>query len=116
MSHEVDELYAVYRVTVRRSRRDRHCCACGLQIHAGDRYADVRMVFNDKAETLHRCGRCAVVHAHLVKQCGSSDIWPDERLDCGLDYANEWGGDPPEDVQAVVFATSDEASALLVQP
>jgi hypothetical protein len=116
MSHTIDEQYAVYRVTVRKSRRDRRCFVCGLQIHAGDRYADVRLIFDGNAETVHRCGRCQTIHEHLIEEGGYSDLWPAERLDCGLDYASEWGHEPPEDVQAVIFATSDEASALLVQP
>lgn len=41
------------------------------------------------------------------------DMWPDERLGCGLDYADEWGDDPPPEVQALAFASDAERGELL---
>lgn len=114
MSYDTNDLdtYAVYDEVYRRARKTHRCQACGLTINPGERYASVHAVWAGSAETIKRCGRCQTIHEHL-KQQGNGDTWPDERLDCGLDYEEEWGEPPPLEIQAVVFATSEEASALL---
>ena len=112
MSHEVDEYYAVYDKRVRRAAKDHQCSACSATIRAGDRYIDARIIFDSTAETVKRCGRCETIHTHLVK-LGDGETWPDERLECGRDYIEEWRQEPPEEIQALIFATHEEASALL---
>jgi predicted RNA-binding Zn-ribbon protein involved in translation (DUF1610 family) len=113
VSHNVDEIYDVYQVIVRRARTAHHCSACGLQIAPGERYAAVSIVFDGTAETIKRCGRCQKVHEHLQNKAGG-ETWPDERLACGQNYETEWGEEPPPEIQAALFMTSGEASSLLM--
>lgn len=112
MSYEIEGWASFYRSTTRRARIAHRCSACGLQVAPGERYQEIRLAYEGRAETIKRCGRCETMYQHLRSLCdGFTGI--DQALDCGLDYRDEWGKEPPEDVQAVIFATSDEASALL---
>lgn len=114
MSFAVDGWASFYRATTRRARVTHRCSACGLQVAPGERYQEIRLAYEGRAETIKRCGRCETLYRHLSSLCdGFRAI--DQTLDCGLSYAEEWGCEPPEDVQAAVFATADEASALLVE-
>lgn len=38
---------------------------------------------------------------------------PDAELGCGLDYAEEWGGDPPPEISALPLLSDAEAGRLL---
>lgn len=112
MSHSIDECYAVYDETIRRARKDHACSACGLTIRSGDLYCQVFWVFDGAAGSVKRCGRCQKMHEHLRIK-GGGEMWPDERLGCGLDYEEEWGREPPEEIQALPFLPADEASRTL---
>lgn len=52
--------------------------------------------------TLRRCSRCQTIHEHLRQLCESQERWPDEQLNCGEDYEEEWGKLPPE-IAALAF-------------
>lgn len=112
MSYEPDGAYDIYVATVRKARVTHRCSACWLTINPGERYMEVRLAWEGRAETVKRCGRCEAIHRHLVTE-HAPEYWPDERLNCGEDYEYEWGVPPPLQLQAAIFATSDEASALL---
>lgn len=63
---------------------------------------------------------CKAVQAgnsrHLERPVYPSDDerrYPDEELNCGLDYDDEWEGDPPPEIASLPFISSAEASALL---
>ena len=111
MSHYCEETYDAYVESMRRARKEHACDACALPIRAGDYYCSVHVVFDGKAETIKRCGACQTTHEHLRKL--GDDMWPDERLSCGLAYEEEWGGEPPPDVQALPFLGDVERGALL---
>lgn len=115
MSHSCDDEYDVYKETPRRARKEHRCHACGAGIRPGHKYMVVATVYDGSATTIKRCGRCQRTHEHLRELCRSLDyeLWPDERLNCGLDYEDEWCEPPPAEIAALPMLTDDEASALL---
>lgn len=111
MSHLAEEAYSVYDETYPKARVEHTCAACKEAIRVGHRYARVAMVFDHEAETVKRCMRCQTIHLHLRTK-GDSELWPDERLNCGEEYAQHWGEDPPPEIAALAFVTAEEAQQL----
>lgn len=108
MSHYADEQYDVYH-EVRVFAVQAHECdavMCDQPIRKGDAYWRIHVVYDGRAETIKRCVRCQTIHEHL-RGLGD-DMWPDERLNCGQDYREEWGTDPPADIQALAFWRAGE--------
>ncbi len=100
MSHAVEEYYRVYGETPRRARKPHVCDACLETVPARGAYTAVFLVHPDgRTEALKRCSRCQTIHEHL-RTLAPADMWPDERLQCGMDYEEEWGPLPPEMVAA----------------
>ncbi len=109
MSYYADEHYAVYH-EVRVFASKQHDCdavLCSEPIRKGDPYWRISIVYDGRAETVKRCVRCQAIHLHL-RDLGD-DTWPDERLACGQDYAEEWGGPPPAEIAALAFWKAGEA-------
>ena len=106
MSHPIDDYYAVYRETFPRSQSPQRCDACDEAIAAGQRFARAAIVSGGRAENVIRCMRCQRIHEHLRNL--DPDAWPEERLDCGTDYEDEWGGPPPDEIVALAFALPGE--------
>lgn len=102
MSHSIDEHYEVYDETSRRAAKEHVCAACSEPIAKGARYTDVRIVWDGEARTLRRCERCQAIHVHL-REVGEGDTWPAEKLDCGEEYREHWGKEPPESIAALAF-------------
>lgn len=107
MSYEFDERYSVYNERFPRSRVERTCDACKETIPRGGHYARIGVVFNKSAETIVRCMRCQRIHEHL-RLLAPNELWPDERLQCGSSYMDEWGEEPPDEVAALAFALPGE--------
>lgn len=103
MSHPIDDTYAVYDETEVRARKAHTCDACADEVPEGDRYMRIRIVFDGSAETVKRCLRCQRIHEHL-RELARGEMWPDERLACGLDYEDEWGP-LPDNIAALAFVT-----------
>lgn len=106
MSFQADGTNDVYH-EVRVIARKQHECdsvLCSDHIRPGDAYWRISIVFDGRAETVKRCLRCQHLHEHLRVLCRrmGDSMWPDERLACGLDYAEEWG-DVPEHIAALAF-------------
>lgn len=112
MSHSVDECYAFYNENRVKARKEHQCCACKETIHARTTYWVISWVFEGVAESVKRCERCQAIHIHLRKRCADSgsDMWPNERLACGLTYEGEWG-ELPEHIAALAFALPSEVIA-----
>jgi hypothetical protein len=110
VSHSIDETYEVYNEVSRTARKGHICDACDEPIRPGDRYCSVHVVFDHNAETIKRCLRCQEIHNHL-RDLGGGETWPAERLDCGEDYREHWGREPPAEIAALAFATADEMQA-----
>lgn len=110
MSHSCDGTYDVYRETRVRARKPHTCSACTETIPARTTYWRVTWVFDGGANGVKRCERCQAIHLHLREKCRSSydNLWPDERLNCGLKYEDEWG-DLPEEIAALAFALPSDS-------
>lgn len=114
MSHYVEECYSVYKERTIWSRVPHLCGACGEEIKSGHLYTRVSIVFNGSAHTVKRCLRCQTIHVHLRGLDVLGESWPNEDLSCGLGYLEEWGHDPPEEIQRLAFITQDEAQEELI--
>ena len=104
MSHGIDERYTIYEGRRVRARKAHVCGACKDAINPGHAYTRVFILFDGKATSIKRCLRCQALHVHLRGVCAPHEMWPDERLDCGMDYEEEWG-DLPEEIAALAFKT-----------
>lgn len=109
MSHEVDDYYRVYDELFPRARKE-HCCgACKIVIRRGDRYARIFILGSEgEPSTVKRCLGCQHIHEHLRALGQHDGLWPDEELDCGEDYVDNWGREPPDDIAKIPFMTADE--------
>jgi len=113
MSCSVDDVYSVYDERFPRARKRHMCDACDDTIEPGHVYARIGIVFDRRAYTIVRCLRCQALHEHLREKCRAhrdGDRWPDEHLDCGLDYEEEWGP-LPDEIAALAFVTPAEMQA-----
>lgn len=111
MSHSCDEYYDVYNEKTRTANKEHTCDACEETILKGHRYTVVSWVFEGSAESCKRCMKCQALHLHLRK-LEPGEMWPSERLDCGRDYKEHWGKDPPPEIAALAFMSQDEAQKL----
>lgn len=107
MSQWCDEAADVYSERATRARKAHTCAACGEAIAPGHVYTRVSIVFDGTVESLKRCARCQKLHEHL-RTLGDHEMWPAERLDCGEEYAQHWGEDPPPEIAALAFALPGE--------
>lgn len=109
MSYSCDEQYDVYAETDRKARKAHRCSACRETIPAKMRYTVISIVYDGTVESVKRCHRCQEIHEHLRELCSHGDhMWPDEKLDCGEKYEEEWGTEPPVNVQALAFLLPGE--------
>jgi|SRR5690606_3229449 len=114
MSHSIDEIYSVYHEQFVCARKEHTCSACQEKISKGTRYTKVRIVFDGRANSIKRCFRCQQIHEHL-RELDPGELWPDERLDCGLDYEEEWGKPPSIELQELAFIFPDEKPGTLIE-
>jgi len=113
VSHSVDEQYDVYKESRRKARKPHGCHACGETIRNGDSYTVASIVFDGSARSVKRCARCQVLHEHLRELGAMYDMWPNERLACGILYEDEWGR-VPDDVARLAFALPGETACRVV--
>lgn len=107
MSRECDGPADVYNERERRARKEHRCQACGEAIRVGDVYNRTFVAYDGTAEAIVRCLRCQKIHEHL-RTLGDSDMWPDERLNCGEEYESHWGRPPPPEVAELAFVSAEE--------
>lgn len=107
MSDHYDETYAVYDERQVRARKLHHCAACGERIEPTHVYWRVAGIHSDGVTVWKRCLRCQKIHEHLrdLDPGHGERLWPDERLNCGMDYREHWGHDPPTDIAALAFTS-----------
>lgn len=90
------------------------CAACHETIRVGDRYAYSFAVWQGQTYETRRCLRCQAIHLHLREKCRDerdAEEWPDDALNCGHDYLENWGHEPPPEIAALAFALPDEMQA-----
>ena len=107
MSHSVDDRYGFYIEDAVRARTQHQCGACDDPIEPGHIYANVRYQWGGSVERVKRCIRCQRIHLHL-RELARYETWPDEELNCGQDYEEEWGGPPPPEIAALAFMSAAE--------
>lgn len=112
MSHSVDETYSVYDEESRRARKEHRCDACKEAIERGHLYFRIFILFEGTVETVKRCLKCQTIHKHL-RNLAPGELWPDERLDCGEEYVEHWGVQPPPLIAAIAFMTQTEGQEQL---
>jgi len=102
VSYSPDGTYDVYSEVRPIARKQHTCGACHEKIDAGHHYTRVSIVFDGVARTASRCARCQAIHEHL-RTLNPGEMWPEERLNCGERYVDEWGQEPPEHIAALAF-------------
>lgn len=111
----------VHRSAVHKARQAARCSACRADILPGHYYRRIFLVYEGEAETIRRCGSCDLTWQHLYKLCQEhnndhrnrgDNLYPDESLDCGLKYEEEWG-DLPDEIAALPLMSAAERGALL---
>ena len=111
MSSYCDERAEIYDDSWRRARKDHKCCACHRAIRKGEKYSRTFVLFDGDVSVYVRCVGCQTIHLHL-RTLGDGEMWPDEHLNCGEEYVQHWGVEPPPLIAALAFATPDEALAI----
>jgi hypothetical protein len=71
-------------------------------------YSRTFVLFDSDVTVYVRCIGCQTIHEHL-RTLGDGEMWPDEHLNCGEEYTDHWGHEPPELIAALAFATPAEA-------
>jgi hypothetical protein len=114
MSYYAEGVCDIYREEFRKARKEHKCDACCSLIRPGDYYCNLFTLYDGNTENIKRCGSCQRTHEHLRALCRAKDIdmWPDDRLGCGLSYEGEWG-ELPEEIGALPFLGPEERGALL---
>lgn len=114
MSHAIDEHYKAYVETLRCAAKDHTCDACDEPISKGHRYYAISWIFYGPG-SCKRCLRCQAVHVHL-RTLDPYEMWPAEKLDCGEEYTEHWGKEPPPEIADLAFKTPEELQILLDTP
>lgn len=89
-----------------RAAVDYKCMACHETIRAGARYCYIVEKWDEAVHTDRRCLRCDGIYQHLLKlwRDGKADDQPDPYLECGHEYAEVHGEEPPPEIAALAFA------------
>jgi hypothetical protein len=111
VSSYTDEVCDVYNERERRAVKDHQCQACKETIRAGDAsHCRIFILFEgDEGEprAVIRCLRCQKIHMHL-RTLAPGEMWPDEKLDCGEEYTQHWGKEPPAEIAELAFVSQEE--------
>ena len=112
MSSMFDGTNDVWDERLLKARKAHKCTACGETIAKGHRYWRAGALFDGQWNTHKRCLRCKAIFDHLVARVVTTGMYLDEGiavdLDCGQDYQDAWGEDPPPEIAALAFVTQDE--------
>jgi hypothetical protein len=97
------EPVAYYRETRRTARKQHECCACEIQILPGHRYWVIAACWDGRVQGWKRCARCQLIHEQLRPLCRANDEWPDEELNCGHTFEENYDRPPPDWMAALAF-------------
>lgn len=75
-----DDYPTLYETTTRTARTPKKCCECGKEIAPGDRYVDVRGVWDGEFTVFPTCRRCEFLRHEIYKReraegCYESESW-----------------------------------------
>lgn len=97
------EPVAYYRETPRTARKQHECCACEIPILPGHRYWVIASCWDGRVHSWKRCARCQLIHEQLRPLCRENDEWPDEELNCGHTFEQNYDRPPPAWMAALAF-------------
>jgi hypothetical protein len=112
----------------RRARKEHRCDACKETVERGHIYVRHTVIWGGQVEETVRCLRCDAIYQHLCEihrtnneanrrraretHFGDYDTdWPDIALNCGHEFKERWGREPPEELARLAFLTPAEMQA-----
>jgi hypothetical protein len=110
-----------------RAAKGHRCDACNEPIERGHLYVRHTLIYGGEVDVTIRCLRCDSIYQQLCeihrehnkKPHGDRD-WPDLALNCGHEYKERWGQEPPPELARLAFMTPEEmqaeALAQMVKP
>jgi hypothetical protein len=108
VSHESDHACELYdELLVAHARIPHLCSACRDTIPVHHSYWRITIIDEGDFQVVKRCLRCQLIHLHL-RTLGGDDMWPNERLDCGEEYKQHWGREPPPEIAALAFLSASD--------
>jgi hypothetical protein len=118
MSQSCDETCPVWDEKRRKARKARKCGACGEEIRVGDVYSFTSALFDGAWTHYVRCLRCDEMYHFLSNKISRDGDWDEgcaPLLDCGHEYVENWGSQPPPEVVELAFLTRDEAQQKFIK-
>lgn len=103
----------VQRHSIVRARKEHKCSACHEPIRRGDLYSYSFFVFEGDTSTVKRCARCETIYREVSARLDRYSV-PEERLNCGHTWQENFGEDPPPEIAALAFVTPAEAQGRLL--
>ncbi len=103
-----------------RAAKEHRCDACKEPIERGHLYVRHTLIYGGTVDVTLRCLRCDAIYQQLVlihreynkshRNSGDRD-WPDLALNCGHEFKERWGREPPPELQRLAFMTPQEMQA-----
>ncbi len=97
------------------ARQPHTCYACDEQIQPGHKYHLTEMLWEGEWSRYRHCARCNAMFDAIHsanRQNGITDVAIDLQLNCGEDWADNFGT-LPDDVAALAFLTPEQGQALV---
>lgn len=92
------------------ARKEHKCSACRETIRPGDLYSYNFFVLEGSNSTVKRCLRCETIYSEISKRLDGDSV-PDERLQCGHSWEENFNEPPPDEIARLAFMTKDEIQA-----
>lgn len=100
------------------ARKEHKCCACKEAIKPGHTYTKITLGFEGKVNEHKHCLRCRAMFDALQKKCLAASDGEEcaaLRLNCGHEYKEKWGEDPPPELAELAFLLPGEKPGALIQ-
>jgi len=102
-----------------RPRVEHACMACRERIPPGVLCLVIRSLFEGRWSSEYRCARCELLYRAICARFAQPgphrdyDDGVDPYLDCGHTWRENYGEDPPNEVQRLAFMTAAEVASEL---
>lgn len=111
-----------------RARKEHRCHACKETIERGHLYTRHTVIWGGQVDETIRCLRCDAIYQQLCEIHRASNeenrrrarevhfgdydtAWPDAALNCGHEFKERWGREPPPELARLAFMTPAELQA-----
>ncbi len=108
-----------------RARKEHRCDACREIVKGGHLYVRHVLIWGGQVDETVRCLRCDAIYQQLCEihrasneenrrlarehHFGDYDTdWPDIALNCGHEFKERWGKEPPPELASLAFMTAEE--------